>query len=268
MLKEERKALRDELERVYGIHLREDDELLPIIQFITEASKLADLNVAELKRLLEEMKSSSEAAFGQYANDYKQFHKASRELYAAALNESRAILVKTRQDLEGLPGIFLGFRQSIERLKIPTQITVKRISFEENTCSTRETAKLLRIIGESLQMRYNVDQSGSSGIGIDDLQLITKSFEYFKYSSRPEDFDLNIVINEIDLGRPVMLIGCSGYFCHAWIATAYGVDQLNDYYLFMNWGTGFNSWSRASEWSAAGITFAEKRKMIYNIRPN
>lgn len=135
MLKEERKALRDELERIYGIHLREDDELLPILQFITEASKLTDLNVSELKALLEQMKASSEAAFGKYTHDYGQFLKASRELYASALNQSREILVKTRQDLEGLPGIFLGFRQSIEQLKIPTHITVKRISFEENTMS-------------------------------------------------------------------------------------------------------------------------------------
>ena len=135
MLKEERKALRDELERVYGIHLREDDELLPIIQFITEASKLTEINVGELKRLLEEMKASSETAFGKYSSDYTQFLKNSRELYAESLNASRAILVKTKQDLEGLPGIFLGFRQSIEQLKIPTHITVKRISFEENTMS-------------------------------------------------------------------------------------------------------------------------------------
>lgn len=135
MLKEERKALRDEFERIYGIHLREDDELLPIIQFITEASKLADLNTIELRKLVEEMKASSETAFGQYSNDYKYFLEASRQLLASSGNESRLILNSAKKDLEVLPKMVNDFRTAVNQLKIPTHVTIKRISFEENTMS-------------------------------------------------------------------------------------------------------------------------------------
>jgi hypothetical protein len=135
MLREERKALRDEFERIYGIHLREDDEILPIIQFITEASKLAGLNTAELKKLFEEIKVSSEVVFGQYSNDYKTFLEASRQLLTASANESKLILSSAKKDLEGLPKMVNDFRTAVNQLKIPTHITVKRISFEEATMS-------------------------------------------------------------------------------------------------------------------------------------
>jgi hypothetical protein len=135
MLREERKALRDDFERIYGIHLREDDELLPIIQFITEASKLADLNIAELKKLLEEMRVSSENAFGQYSNDYKNVLEASRQLLASSAIESRSILNSAKKDIEVLPKMVNDFRTAVNQLKIPTHVTIKRISFEENTMS-------------------------------------------------------------------------------------------------------------------------------------
>lgn len=137
----------------------------------------------------------------------------------------------------------------------------------KDTCSTRETAKLLSIVGKSLKMIYNVDQSGSSGIPLNNLDRINNSFDEFGFTSEATDFDLNKAIAEIDLGRPVMLIGCSGLFCHAWIASAYSIDQDGNYYLYMNWGLDYNSWSPANEWSAAGTIFSENKKMIYNIRP-
>jgi hypothetical protein len=135
MLKEERKALRDEFERTYGIHLLEDDELLPIIQFICDASKLADLNTTELKKLVEEMKGNSEVAFGQYSHDYKNLIEVSRQLLAATANESKSIFNSTRRDLEALPKMVNDFKGAVNQLKIPTHVTLKRISFEENTMS-------------------------------------------------------------------------------------------------------------------------------------
>lgn len=138
----------------------------------------------------------------------------------------------------------------------------------KDTCSTQETAKLLSIVGTSLNMIYNVDQSGSSGIPLNDLGCIINSFDDFGFTSEAKEFDLHEAIAEIDLGRPVMLVGCSGSFCHAWIVSAYGVDKANNYYLYMNWGLDYNSWSSASEWSARGTIFSENKKIIYNIRPN
>jgi hypothetical protein len=137
----------------------------------------------------------------------------------------------------------------------------------KDTCSTRETAKLMYEVGRSVGMVYNVDQSGSSGISFDQLQQIINAFKVFGFSAEYGAFDLDTAIAEIDSGRPVILIGCSKSFCHAWITTAYGVDNKNGYHLFMNWGTNYNHWSSALEWRAGGTVFDRKKTMVYNIRP-
>ena len=133
MLKEERKALRDELERLYGIHLREDDEFLPIIHFISNASKLADAKTTELNKILEEMKGSSRTLFSKHESDYSQFLSASKQILVHSLNESKQILGNAKKDIEGLPKMVSEFRNSINHLKIPTQITVQKIAFENGT---------------------------------------------------------------------------------------------------------------------------------------
>jgi hypothetical protein len=135
MLKEERKALRDNMERIYGIHLREDDELLPIIHFITEAATRSDLSNAEAKKLIDEIRKSTNEVFGNYARDYNRYLQASLELIQVAANESKQILSVARKDIQLLPKIVSEFRASINALKIPTHVTVKKISFDSGTMS-------------------------------------------------------------------------------------------------------------------------------------
>jgi flagellar hook-basal body complex protein FliE len=135
MLKEERKELRDEIERTYGIHLREDDELLPIIQFITEASKLADLNTSESKRLLEEMKSASEKMIADQTVEFKNLLTRSSQMLSTSASESKEMINATKKGLDGLPKMVKDFKDAIQALKIPEQVTVKRISFDSGTMS-------------------------------------------------------------------------------------------------------------------------------------
>lgn len=137
----------------------------------------------------------------------------------------------------------------------------------KDTCSTRETAMLMQIIGKSLDMMYNVDQSGSSGIPFDQVNRIINAFHEFGFSAKYGDFELNKAINEIDNERPVILIAYSEFLCHAWISTAYAIDNKAEYYLFMNWGTNDNSWSSATEWKKSGLVFDRKKIMVYGITP-
>lgn len=135
MLKEERKELRDEFERLYGIHLRDDDELLPIIQFITEASKLADLNTTESKKLLEEMKTASEKMIADHSIEFKNLLSKSGQMLSASASESKALISSAKKDLDGLPKMVTDFKDAITALKIPHHVTVKRISFDGATMS-------------------------------------------------------------------------------------------------------------------------------------
>jgi hypothetical protein len=119
MLKEERKELRDEFERLYGIHLREDDELLPIIQFITEASKLAQLSNDESKKILEDMKSAQAKIFEQIIQNYK------------------VIIENTRKDISGFPLLISDLKKSISGIpKIPEEVKINQVrTFETRTIS-------------------------------------------------------------------------------------------------------------------------------------
>lgn len=135
MIKEERKELRDEMERVYGIYLREDDELLPIIHFITEASKLAELNTSESKKLLEKMKTSSDEMIAAHSTEFKNLLVNSGQMLSKATSESKEMIITTKKSLEGLPKMVQDFKNTIASLKIPEQIIIKRISFDESTMS-------------------------------------------------------------------------------------------------------------------------------------
>lgn len=130
MLKEERKLLRDELERVYGIHVREDDELLPIIHFIQESSKLAASNTTESKNMLGEMKSSYEKILSESLEQFKT-------MYSQAGKNLMAINENTRKDLAGLPQLVADLKKSVASLpKIPEEVRINQVrTFESKTVS-------------------------------------------------------------------------------------------------------------------------------------
>lgn len=135
MLREERKQLRDEMERVYGINLREDDELLPVIQFITEASKLADLTSSELKQTLAQIKEATDKLIADNNQEFKKLlHESDRILTAAAV-DARTIVRDTQSGIDGLPKIVAEFKEAVSKLNIPKQIVIKQVSFEEGTMS-------------------------------------------------------------------------------------------------------------------------------------
>lgn len=150
----------------------------------------------------------------------------------------------------------------------------------KDSCSTRETAKLMRDAGISVNMIYDVhgnsNSPGDGESGIPSISVIpealVKSFGY--RSATYGKFNLDTLVHEIDSGRPVIVSACQkvaevDFFCHAWVINGYAIDQKNSYYLFMNWGLGFSNWSRAVAWKPKGYDqiFSDQQEMIYNIKP-
>ena len=135
LLKEEKKALRDELERTYGIRLKEDDELLPVLHYITDASKLASRHVEESKTILEEMRTASDKMIEEHSGKFKILLNESAQMLNRAALQSKEMITATKKELEGFPKVVKEFNSSIGSLRIPQQITLKTISFDNSTMS-------------------------------------------------------------------------------------------------------------------------------------
>lgn len=150
----------------------------------------------------------------------------------------------------------------------------------KDSCSTKETARLMHDAGLSVNMIYDAHSTttspGDGESGIPSMSVVPSAFlNTFNYSTaKYGKYNLDTLLNEIDQGRPVVVSACvsngsSDYLCHAWIINGYAIDQKNRYYLFMNWGLSRANWSSANEWKATGYdqVFNDKQDMVYNIKP-
>ncbi len=135
LIKEEKKALRDELERTYGIRIHDDDELLPILHYITDASKLASLHLEESRNILTEMKTASSKMIEDHTSRFQILLNDSGQMLNRTAVQSKEMIVSTKKELEGFPKIVKDFNTAITSLKIPQQVTIKKISFENSTMS-------------------------------------------------------------------------------------------------------------------------------------
>lgn len=150
----------------------------------------------------------------------------------------------------------------------------------KDSCSTKETARLMHDAGLSVNMIYDVHATatapGDGESGIPSISVVPSALlNTFNYSTaKYGKYNLDTLVHEIDNGRPVIVSGCTNdgamdLLCHAWIINGYAIDQKNNYYLFMNWGLSRANWSSAYEWKATGYdpAFNDKQDMVYNIKP-
>lgn len=128
MLKEEQKALRDEFERTYGIRIRQDDELLPILHFIKKASEDTRQSSDRSKVLIEEFTNTAAGLFSESAQKFG-------EMYLKAGERLSTIHENSRKDLGSLPHLVLDLKKSISAIPhIPEEFKVNHVqSFDKKT---------------------------------------------------------------------------------------------------------------------------------------
>jgi len=154
----------------------------------------------------------------------------------------------------------------------------------DDNIGTMEIARLMRDIGEEVNMDYSC--TGSGAHMKDAASAFSGDFGY--QSVNYTEFNQTTVKQQLGWDRPVILSGynkkeknCFLFFCstkhtegHAWVCDGYksnfyceaGVSYL---YLHMNWGWGgfLNGWFGFNTWNPDGDNYQYKKEMIYNIRP-
>ena len=152
---------------------------------------------------------------------------------------------------------------------------------------TSETARLMRDIGDAVDMNWGCNSSGA-----DTQDEVASSFRNdFGYSSASyAGFNRETVKQQLRWNRPEILRGGrkSGWWIfatykdgHAWVCDGYRSSTIYSedcsmawgyLYLHMNWGwgwssNGLNGWYAYNNWNPGNHTFNYKRGMVYNIKP-
>jgi hypothetical protein len=146
-----------------------------------------------------------------------------------------------------------------------------------NDKGTYDTQLLMKNIGESVKMKYYCDGSYTNA------GSIAPAFINFGYSSAIlATYDPNIVIQNINSNKPVILTGTNTYSGHAWVCDGYMKSTIyfkDDYgnctgqgvtyppLLYMNWGWGGsnNAYFSMQNFNPGTTTYNDGRSMIYNI---
>lgn len=151
---------------------------------------------------------------------------------------------------------------------------------------TIEVARLMRDVGDAVDMNWGCLEHGGSGASMDDVSgAFINAFGYSGASLT--EFDLATLKDQIKWNRPVILSGWTDETCflgwcdgsgagHAWVSDGYRTytdcgTNTSYTYLHMNWGwnndSGENGFYAYNNWSAGDISFNYERKMIFNIKP-
>ena len=148
-----------------------------------------------------------------------------------------------------------------------------------NSYATHETAKLIRDIGDAVEMDYHCSHSSS------DLKkaakAFTRSFQY-KGAIYKGSIDMDIVRREIINGRPVLMGGNYykspfNYPGHVWVCDGYKYSMFYYYkcegYLYewfsRNWGWGkakYDGWYTSGDLNShGGNHYSLMDEMVYGI---
>ena len=148
-----------------------------------------------------------------------------------------------------------------------------------------ETARLMRDIGDAVNMTYGCLESTASII--ENFESYPSDFGYsvlaslvFNQNLSVNDQELEILKREIDQNRPVTLVGAdtreSSASAHSWVCDGYKElpAACNYQYMFlhMNWGwnnESINTWYNFDRWTPRGTNtdYGFVKLMLYNIRP-
>ncbi len=153
--------------------------------------------------------------------------------------------------------------------------------------STNEVAKLMRDVGQSVNMQYKCGVSSAHTFDVKNALIST-----FGYSNGIKylDFNLNDVIEEIKYNKPVILRGYDpAQGGHAWVCDGsrilkhiiihnpgtvyeYETKTFSQPYLHMNWGWNDefdtdDNWFFYGTPKVSGYDFSTEYKMMINIQP-
>lgn len=121
---------------------------------------------------------------------------------------------------------------------------------------------------------YDVNGTGARS---EDISETLKSSRFRYHSSNRYPYNYLNVKSELSSSHPVILDGCDGSNCHAWVCDGYEESSFGGtgYLRFhMNWGWGGtnNGWYSFDNWTiflAGGATrnYSNDNDMVINIRP-
>jgi len=152
-----------------------------------------------------------------------------------------------------------------------------------NNSGNSEVQRMMRDIGNAVDMDYGCDGSGADGDKTDNAfknDFCFGSADRDSYSSG----SYQIVVQDIDAGRPVLLDGCrtrkrkfpwlwyTYSNCHMWVCDGYERNQNRCYSTLkfhMNWGWGgfFNGWYSFGSWSPGTSNYQYAQDFTHNIHP-
>lgn len=152
-----------------------------------------------------------------------------------------------------------------------------------NNSGNGEVQRMMRDIGDAVDMDYGCDSSGADGDETDNA--FTNDF---CFGSADRDGygsgSYQVVIQDINADRPVLLDGCSTRKrkfpwlwytysdCHMWVCDGYERNQNNCQSLLkfhMNWGWGGanNGWYGFNSWNPGTLNFQYAKDFTHNIHP-
>lgn len=152
-----------------------------------------------------------------------------------------------------------------------------------NNSGSAETSRLMRDIGNAVNMSYGCD--GSSAYTSDARDALVNTFGYSGYASYVT-YNTSTLVTQLNASWPVILRG-QGTGGHAWVCDGYRRNRyisihnpgtyyeyetytFSPLYLWMNWGWGpfgGNGWFLYDDFTPGANNFNTDRKMIINIHP-
>lgn len=149
------------------------------------------------------------------------------------------------------------------------------------------TARLMRDLGNALNMKYSCD--GSSAY-VKDIPNVLKDWGYKSAKHKSYDIlDYNLIVNQLNLKLPVILGGAKnsawgiiGIYPngHSWVCDGYRKGDIcvgNTKYgilsLHMNWGWGssyynnYNGWFAFNNWNPNNTGYNNRPEIVYDIKP-
>lgn len=96
-----------------------------------------------------------------------------------------------------------------------------------NNNATTTTANFIHEVANTIGVTYY------SNVTTAEIEQVRNAFNTYGYYNEIEEHDINSVINELENGRPVFMIGYPSYYetGHAWIASGCAVSRFQKNYL-------------------------------------
>ena len=148
--------------------------------------------------------------------------------------------------------------------------------------ATSTTADFIEDIHDAIRNVYGPNQPfyNCTSTGVSSSLNMGQVFKTeFSYTSADwANYDSDIVVANINWGRPVILSGDNGSTGHMWVSDGYRKSFLHSsdcqmtygyLHLHMNWGWGgsYDGYYSFNNFNPGSTHYNNNRKMIYNIKP-